>query len=256
MNLPVNESNPNPVCTLTPNSQTQDCPVWCSWCMPEMEKLTMVWRPWNSQTSQRSVVSDLLPGSGQQIQLHRLNSDSMSAFEGLEDTPATFKINTQYSERIVWTEIVRNSEATLMTWQNGTPELKLDVVPWSKAFDTVLQRNVDEPNRQLAELRFLRDAFDRSILQQTSNVGFRHYARRSWLADRPDQTYDSAAFVCDTGTDVEVHWASVECVWDRTFNDTISKEDLDHYYDWTTAPPALSDLVYNGTTGSRQPTLI
>ena len=62
-------------------------------------------------------------------------------------------------------------EATLMDLTGGTPAAETAV--WGsliEAFDTVLQRNVDEPNRQLAELRFLRDAFDRNILQQTCRM--------------------------------------------------------------------------------------
>lgn len=143
-------------------------------------------------------------------------------------------------------------EATLMDLTGGTPAAETAV--WGsliEAFDAVLQRNVDEPNRQLAELRFLRDAFDRSILQQTCRMlGFDITQDVLDLqTDLTKLTTQLPLYADYNGTVafekfIELLLNSeceIEHLWAQVY-----KEDLDHYYDWTTAPPALSDLVYNG----------
>lgn len=144
-------------------------------------------------------------------------------------------------------------EATALNLINGTPVSRSPV--WSdavEAFDVVLKRNVDEPNKQLAELRHLRDNFDRDILMKTCRMlGF------DITQDVLDLQTDLTKLVTQlplysdhNGTYLFQKFIELllngECEVDHLWAE-IFPDDLDHYYNWSTDAPAdKSKWLVNG----------
>ena len=144
-------------------------------------------------------------------------------------------------------------QATVMDLVSGTPASEIPL--WSalvEGFDTVMQRNVDEPNRQLIELRFLKENFDREILQRTCRMlGFDITQDVLDLqTDLTKLTSQLPLYADHNGTYLFEKFIELllngECEIDHLWAQ-VYQSDLDHYYDWTATPQTdTSKLVYRG----------
>ena len=148
--------------------------------------------------------------------------------------------------------------ADIMDLVGGTPGARNPL--WAalhQGFDTVMQRNVDEPQTQLRDIRFLRENFDRAIFERTCRMlGFDISQDVLDLqTDLTKLTTQLPLYADYNGTYLFEKFVELllngECevqhLWAEIF-----PEDKDNYYNWTNVPQLdESKLVYRGGTWVR-----
>lgn len=144
------------------------------------------------------------------------------------------------------------NQATLLDLMGSTPVVSAPA--WKdtvEAFDVILQRNVDGPNRQFSELRFLKDRFDIEVLQKTCRLlGF------DITQDVLDLQVDLTKLVTQLPMYADYNGTyqfekfiqlvlNGECEIEHLYAKIFS-DDPDNYYDFTTLEPERSSMVTRG----------